>query len=99
MVLGVEKNQAVQIEQKICILDDHVMMAFTGRISDVHKISNLAREEFESYKLTFGRPVTLKYISNYIAGKLKFGRPITLKYITNYMAGKQCFSLTHQATA
>ena len=48
MVLGVEKKATAKLQdertvQKICVLDDHVMMAFAGLTADARIIMKKAR--------------------------------------------------------
>ncbi len=54
--------------QKICVLDDHVLMAFAGLTADARILINKARVECQSHKLTVEDPVTLEYITRYVAG-------------------------------
>jgi len=105
--LGVEKKSVAKLQEertvrKICLLDNHVVMAFAGTkhntiiqpfrfvvrsIGDNSVIDNLfvigltadarilinrARVECQSHKLTVEDPVTLEYITRYIAGKASF---------------------------
>lgn len=72
VVLGVEKRSIAKLQsdqsvQKICSLDDHVMMAFAGLTADARILINRARVECQSHRLTVEDPVTLEYISRYIA--------------------------------
>merc|ERR1712076_261378 len=73
VVLGVEKKAAAKLQdertvQKICVLDDHVMMAFAGLTADARIIMKKARQECQSYRLTVEDPVSLEYITRYVAG-------------------------------
>jgi len=73
VVLGVEKKAVAKLQeertvQKICRLDDHVMMAFAGLTADARILINKARVECQSHKLTVEDPVTLEYITRYVAG-------------------------------
>ncbi len=74
VVLGVEKKAVAKLQeertvQKICLLDDHVLMAFAGLTADARILINKARVECQSHKLTVEDPVTLEYITRYVAGK------------------------------
>ena len=58
MVLGVEKKATAKLQdertvQKICVLDDHVMMAFAGLTADARIIMKKARY----YNRPFCRPL------------------------------------------
>jgi 20S proteasome subunit alpha 4 len=73
VVLGVEKKAVAKLQddrtvRKICVLDNHVMMAFAGLTADARIIMKKARTECQSHKLTVEDPVTLEYITRYIAG-------------------------------
>jgi len=73
VVLGVEKKATAKLQdertvQKICVLDDHVMMAFAGLTADARIIMKKARQECQSYKLTVEDPVSLEYITRHVAG-------------------------------
>ncbi|CAH0602941.1 unnamed protein product [Chrysodeixis includens] len=73
VVLGVEKKSVAKLQEertvrKICLLDDHVVMAFAGLTADARILINRAQIECQSHKLTVEDPVTLEYITRYIAG-------------------------------
>jgi len=73
VVLGVEKKSVAKLQEertvrKICLLDDHVVMAFAGLTADARILINRARIECQSHKLTVEDPVTLEYITRFIAG-------------------------------
>ncbi len=55
--------------QKICVLDDHVLMAFAGLTADARILISKARVECQSHKLTVEDPVTLEYITRYVASQ------------------------------
>jgi len=72
VVLGVEKKAVAKLQEdrtvrKICLLDDHVVMAFAGLTADARILINKARIECQSHKLTVEDPVTLEYITRHIA--------------------------------
>ncbi|XKL60677.1 hypothetical protein PGB90_007734 [Kerria lacca] len=73
VVLGVEKKSVAKLQEertvrKICLLDDHVVMAFAGLTADARILINRAQIECQSHKLTVEDPVTIEYITRYIAG-------------------------------
>ncbi|XP_076057136.1 proteasome alpha4 subunit [Oratosquilla oratoria] len=72
VVLGVEKKAVPKLQEertvrKICLLDDHVLMAFAGLTADARILINRGRLECQSHKLTVEDPVTLEYITRFIA--------------------------------
>merc|ERR1711881_786476 len=48
--------------------DEHVLMAFAGLTADARVLIKQARVECQSHKLTVEDPVTLEYITRYVAG-------------------------------
>uniref|UniRef100_A0A6M2DFS4 Proteasome subunit alpha type n=1 Tax=Xenopsylla cheopis TaxID=163159 RepID=A0A6M2DFS4_XENCH len=76
VVLGVEKKSVAMLQEertvrKICLLDDHVVIAFAGLTADARILINRAQIECQSHKLTVEDPVTLEYITRYIAGLMQ----------------------------
>lgn len=72
VVLAVEKKSVAKLQEertvrKICLLDDHVVMAFAGLTADARILIDRARVECQSHKLTVEDPVTLEYITRFVA--------------------------------
>lgn len=53
---------------KICLVDTHVALAFAGLNADARILVDKARVEAQSHRLTVEDPVTIEYITKYIAG-------------------------------
>jgi len=72
VVLAVEKKSVAKLQEertvrKICLLDDHVVLAFAGLTADARILVSKARVECQSHKLTVEDPVSLEYITRFIA--------------------------------
>ncbi|KMY96347.1 LOW QUALITY PROTEIN: Pros28.1B [Drosophila simulans] len=72
IVLGVEKRSVGDLQEermvrKICMLDDHVVMTFSGLTADARILVSRAQMEAQSHRLNFEKPTTVEYITRYIA--------------------------------
>lgn len=72
LVLGVEKRTVQELQEertvrKICSLDEHIILAFAGLTADARIIVNRARIECQAHRLTLEDPVSVSYISKFIA--------------------------------
>ena len=74
MVLGCEKRSAMKLQDtritpsKIGLLDTHVCLAFAGLNADARILVDKARLEAQSHRLTVEDPVSIEYITKYVAG-------------------------------
>ncbi|KKZ65683.1 proteasome subunit alpha type-4 [[Emmonsia] crescens] len=74
VVLGCEKRSAMKLQDtritpsKLCLLDNHVCLAFAGLNADARILVDKARLEAQSHRLTVEDPVTVEYITKYVAG-------------------------------
>lgn len=53
---------------KICLVDNHVALAFAGLNADARILVDKARLEGQSHRLTVEDPVSIEYITKYVAG-------------------------------
>lgn len=74
VVLGCEKRSAMKLQDtritpsKISLVDEHVCLAFAGLNADARILVDKARLEAQSHRLTVEDPVSIEYITKYIAG-------------------------------
>ncbi|KAL5612973.1 uncharacterized protein BROUX77_003129 [Berkeleyomyces rouxiae] len=74
VVLGCEKRSAMKLQDtritpsKLGLLDNHVCLAFAGLNADARILVDKARIEAQSHRLTVEDPVTIEYITKYVAG-------------------------------
>ncbi|KAK3679667.1 Proteasome subunit alpha type-4 [Recurvomyces mirabilis] len=74
VVLGCEKRSAMKLQDtritpsKISMVDTHVCLAFAGLNADARILVDKARLEAQSHRLTVEDPVTIEYITKYVAG-------------------------------
>lgn len=74
VVLGCEKRSAMKLQDtritpsKIGLVDSHVCLAFAGLNADARILVDKARVEAQSHRLTVEDPVTIEYITKYVAG-------------------------------
>ncbi|KAL9099084.1 MAG: hypothetical protein Q9163_005363 [Psora crenata] len=74
VALGCEKRSAMKLQDtritpsKIALIDTHACLAFAGLNADARILTDKARIEAQSHRLTVEDPVTIEYITKYIAG-------------------------------
>lgn len=72
VVLAVEKKSVAKLQEertvrKICLIDNHCVMAFAGLTADARVLIDRARVECQSYKLTMEDPISIENITKYLA--------------------------------
>ena len=74
VVLGCEKRTTLKLQDpritpsKICKIDNHVLLAFAGLSADSRILVDKARVDAQSHKLTLEDPVSVDYLTRYVAG-------------------------------
>lgn len=74
VVLACERRTTLKLQDpritpsKINRIDNHVQLAFAGLNADARILIDKARVEAQSYKLTLEDPVTIEYLTRYVAG-------------------------------
>ncbi|QEL63460.1 hypothetical protein CJJ09_005662 [Candidozyma auris] len=74
VVLGCEKRTTLKLQDpritpsKICKVDGHVMLTFAGLNADARILVDKARVEAQSHRLNLEDPVSIEYLTKYVAG-------------------------------
>lgn len=74
VVLACERRTTLKLQDpritpsKINKIDNHVLLAFAGLNADARILIDKARVEAQSSKLTLEDPVTIEYLTRYVAG-------------------------------
>jgi len=72
VVIGVERRSTAKLQdprtlKKICQIDDHITLAFSGLSADGRVLVNIARTECQNYRLTYEDAPTVEYLARYLA--------------------------------
>jgi len=74
VVLGCERRSTLKLQDpritpsKLTKIDNHVFLAFAGLNADARILVDKARVEAQSHRLTLEDPVTIDYLTKYVAG-------------------------------
>ena len=74
VVLGCERRSTLKLQDpritpsKISKIDSHIVLSFSGLNADSRILIEKARIEAQSHRLTLEDPVTVEYLTRYIAG-------------------------------
>lgn len=74
VVLGCERRSTLKLQDtritpsKISKIDNHVVLSFSGLNADSRILIEKARVEAQSHRLTLEDPVTIEYLTRYVAG-------------------------------
>lgn len=74
VVLGCERRSTLKLQDpritpsKITKIDNHVFLAFAGLNADARILVDKARVEAQSHRLTLEDPVSIDYLTKYVAG-------------------------------
>lgn len=74
VVLGCERRSTLKLQDpritpsKISKIDSHIVLSFSGLNADSRILIEKARVEAQSHRLTLEDPVTVEYLTRYIAG-------------------------------
>lgn len=74
VVLGCERRSTLKLQDpritpsKISKIDNHIVLSFSGLNADSRILIEKARIEAQSHRLTLEDPVTVEYLTKYVAG-------------------------------
>ncbi|EDO18933.1 hypothetical protein Kpol_1023p108 [Vanderwaltozyma polyspora DSM 70294] len=74
VVLGCERRSTLKLQDtritpsKISKIDNHVILSFSGLNADSRILIEKARIEAQSHKLTLEDPISVEYLTRYVAG-------------------------------